>query len=92
MAAKKKASRKRARRRVNAAVLLGSMVIRAALLDAAAPADSWLVIRVDPTEAASSGEVVHVGARDECALWVAQAASGFSYLLVDLKSARSITK
>jgi hypothetical protein len=92
MPARKKAARRR-RRKLNVAAVLGQMVIRAALINSAAVTDdAWVVLRMDATETAASAEAVHWGSKDECGLWLANAPAGFHYLLLDIKSAKGVTK
>jgi hypothetical protein len=87
VAAKKKTAR---RKRPTMAALIAAGVIRAALVNAAAESeDAYVVLRFADTQTA---EAVHWGSRDECGLWLAQAPSGWHYLLLNIKDAKGVTK
>jgi hypothetical protein len=48
-----------------------------------------VVLRFADTQLA---EAVHWGSRDECGLWLAQAPSGFHYMLLNIRDAKGVTK
>lgn len=70
------------------AAVLGAVMVRCALAQEV-PDDSWVVMRMAD---GVHGDVVHAGSAEECGLWVAQAPSGFVYLIARMGEMKGVAK